>query len=110
MSFINAVIIASTIICIVIALTILICLCDCCMGSSQQADLILTYDIFMDQVYKIGDYIFNVVFCCCRTIDRTIIPEDDPIPIREIELTEMVLVSNPIGDLELGSPSKPESE
>ena len=108
MSFINAVIIASTIICIVIAFTILLCLCDCCMSSSQQSHIILTYDIFMNQVYVVGDYIFNIVFCCCRTINRTVIPREDPIPIREIELTEMVIVSNPLGAIELGSPSKTE--
>lgn len=110
MSLIDSVIIVLSIVCIALALTVIICLCDKCMNldPDTQACIIFAVDWFVNQVQELGENIFNNIFCCCRTINRTVIPGHEPIPIREIELTEMVIVSNPLGDFELGSPSEPE--
>lgn len=108
MSFINALIIACSLIAIIIAFVILLCLKDCYITPNQAAHIIFTYDTILNQVHDFGDNLLDAMFCCCRTIDRRIIPRDEPIPIREIELTEMVLVSNPCGQLELGEPCKTE--
>ena len=108
MSFINVIIIACSLAAIVVAFVIILCLCDCYMTPNQAAHIIFTYDIILDQVYQLSDSIFDGLFCCCRTIDRRIIPRDEPIPIREIELPQMVLINNPCGQVELGAPCKTE--
>ena len=110
MSLIDSVIIVLSIVCIALALTVIICLCDKCMNldPDTQACIIFAVDWFVNQVQELGENIFNNIFCCCRTINRTVIPEDEPIPIREIELTQMVLINNPCGQVELGAPCKTE--
>ncbi len=105
MLFINYVIIAGTIVLIVVAFILLLCLCESYMTPNRASHVIFTYDMILNEVYNVVDSIFNIV--CCSRINRTVIPRDEP--ICEIELTEIVLVSNPHGEIELGSPSKIEN-
>ncbi len=106
MSFINALVIACSLIAIIIAFVILLCLKDCYITPNQAAHIIFTYDTILNQVYEIGDSLLDAMFCCCRTINHRVIPREEPIPIREIELTQLVIVRNPSGEPELGTPCK----
>ena len=123
MSFINAVVISISIVCISVAFIILICVFDCFIDPYYAAQLIITFDMFMNKLYECADSTINVICCCCISDNRTIIPgpvlgtvpnavtgpvtgpvTNRPPPIREIELTQIVIVENPEGIISVGRP------